>query len=267
MRTFNKRHFILLPKSIVPDNKMKTALKGFLLISACIAFITCSSDETQTIVDKSIEAHGGSLFEHVKIEFDFRGRHYTSTREGGSFTYTREFSDSLGRVKDVLTNDSFRREINGSLAKIPEERAKAFTNSVNSVIYFALLPFGLNDPAVNKSYVGESNINDKAYHLIRITFEEEGGGKDFEDVFLFWINQANYRVDYFAYSYKSDGGGIRFREALNPKEIDGILFQDYNNYKPKSDTVLLEHMEGLYKKNQLEKMPLINLENITVKPL
>ncbi len=239
-----------------------------LLISfLSFLFVSCSSNDPQVIIDKTIKAHGGDRFENVAIEFDFRERHYTSTRKGGLFTYTREFSDSTNQIKDVLSNDGFHREINGGLAKISGERAKAFSNSVNSVIYFALLPFGLNDPAVKKSYVGETIINDSAYHLLKITFHEEGGGKDFEDVFLFWINQASDRVDYLAYTYRSDGGGIRFREAINPRKIEGILFQDYNNYKAKDDRASLEQMEELYKNDALEKMSVISLENIIVKPL
>lgn len=227
----------------------------------------CNSNTGQQIVDKAIEAHGGEKFQKVKVEFDFRKRHYTSTRHEGKYTYTRGFTDSTGRIKDVLTNDSFHREINGSRVAITDERAIAFSNSVNSVIYFALLPYGLNDPAVRKNYRGKTTIRDNAYHLIRITFQEEGGGQDFEDVFLFWINPENFRVDYFAYSYKSDGGGIRFREAINPRIVNGLLFQDYNNFKPTSDTVTLDEMQELFESNSLEKMSLINLENIKVEDL
>jgi hypothetical protein len=231
------------------------------------ALYCCRPNSPQVIVDKAIAAHGGEKFEKVKIEFDFRGRHYTSTRDKGKFTYTREFTDSTGHVKDILTNDNFRREINGNPATITQERAQAFSNSVNSVIYFALLPYGLNDPAVRKSFVGESTIKGSNYHLIRVTFDEEGGGKDFEDVFLFWINPENFRVDYFAYSYKSDGGGIRFREAINSRFVGDILFQDYHNFMPRSDTVALIQVQELFEENDLEKLSVIQLENIKVESL
>lgn len=244
---------------------VKSHLYPLLVLFASVAFCSCDSNTAQKIVDKAIEAHGGGKFEKIRIEFDFRGRHYTSTRNGGIFTYTREFTDSTGRIKDVLTNDTFQREVNGIPATITDERANAFSNSVNSVIYFALLPYGLNDPAVRKSYLGESTIKDKVYHLIKVTFEEEGGGKDFEDVFLFWINVETFRVDHFAYSYQSDGGGIRFREALNPRFVEGILFQDYNNFQPTSDTVTLDEMKELFESSGLEKISVINLENVEVK--
>jgi hypothetical protein len=181
--------------------------------------------------------------------------------------YAREFRDSTGQVKDILTNNSFRREINGGLAKITEERTKAFSNSVNSVIYFALLPYGLNDPAVRKKYLNETELKGKQYHVIEVTFEKEGGGKDYEDVFLYWIEKESYTMDYLAYTYESDGGGIRFREAINRRTIGGILFQDYINYEPANKNTSLDKMESLYKNGELKKLSNIALEDISVEPL
>lgn len=243
---------------------MKFRLLSFLII---IILSSCENDDSQQIIDRAIEAHGGKLFENVHIEFDFRNRHYTSHRRGGIYTYTREFRDSTGQVKDILTNNNFQREINGEPANITDERAKAFSNSVNSVIYFALLPYGLNDPAVRKKYVGETELNGKTYHVIQITFEEEGGGKDHEDVFLYWIEKETYTMDYLAYTYESDGGGIRFREALSRRKVDGILFQDYINYEPADKNTPLDKMESLYKNGELKKLSNIVVENISVKLL
>jgi hypothetical protein len=244
---------------------MKIAVFIVLIIS--IQLTSCKVDKSQEIIDDAIKAHGGVRFDNAFIEFDFRGRHYTSRREKGLFTYTREFKDSTGNVKDVLTNDGFHREINGGLAKISSERANAYKNSVNSVLYFALLPYGLNDPSVNKVYFKESELKGKKYHVVRITFKKEGGGKDHDDIFLYWINQETDHLDYFAYSYLTDGGGVRFREAINPKTIDGIRFQDYVNYQPKKNNVTLEDMELLFEHNELDTLSIINHENIKVKLL
>lgn len=224
----------------------------------------CISDPSTKIINDAIEVHGGKRFDNALIEFDFRSRHYTSHRKGGLFTYTREFSDSSGQIKDVLSNDGFRREINGGLAKISGERASAYSNSVNSVLYFALLPYGLNDPAVIKTYVKETALRNKKYHLIRVTFKQDGGGKDHDDVFLHWVNQQSNVVDYLAYSYLTDGGGLRFREAINPRTVNGILFHDYNNYKPKNKTVTLDELGTLFEQNQLDLLSVINHENIKV---
>ena len=233
----------------------------FLLLAAC------NPNNPQRIVNEAIKAHGGNLFEHVELAFDFRGRHYSSHRQGGLFTYTREFTDSTAKVKDILNNNGFQRKINNVLVSVTEERSKAYSNSINSVIYFALLPFGLNDPAVRKTFAGETRLKNKKYYLIKVTFHPDGGGKDHEDEFLYWINQATFRVDYFAYNYLTDGGGVRFREAINPRIVEGILFQDYINYQPESKDTPLEKLQELFEQHQLKELSIIALENIEVKKL
>ena len=215
-------------------------------------------------MDRAIARHGGERYEDTHVSFDFRDRHYTYTRQGGSYRYTRAFSDSTGQVEDVLTNEGFTRSVNGEPVSLPEEREKAFSNSVNSVIYFALLPYGLNDPSVNKQFVGKTEIEGSPYNVIKVTFDEKGGGADFEDQFLYWFNAETNTLDYLAYSYKTEGGGLRFRKGINPNEVGGIRFQDYVNYKPASKDVGLEALEDLYKKGELEVLSEINLENIQV---
>ena len=73
-------------------------------------------------------------------------------------------------------------------------------------------------------------------------------------------------MDYLAYSYfEKDGEHYRFREAKNPREVGGMRFQDYVNYKPTSKEASLESLEDLYKQGQLEELSRIDLVNIQVK--
>jgi hypothetical protein len=67
-----------------------------------------------------------------------------------------------------------------------------------------------------------------------------------------------------AYSYEeSDGVGLRFRKAYNARTINGILFLDYINLKPKGSPQITELVE-LYKKGELEEVSKIELRNIQV---
>lgn len=234
----------------------------YLLI--LLAFFSCDDKKAQHIVDNTIEKHGGAVFQSFRLEFDFRNRHYTAARKDGLFTYTREFTDSTGRVKDVLDNTGLVRYRNDTPIAISEERQRAFTSSVNSVFYFALLPFGLNDKAVNKQQLEDATIKGEPYHVVHITFDQQGGGADHEDIFLFWVHQKKHTMDYFAYSYQNDGGGLRFREAVNPREVGGILFQDYINYKPQDESIPIEKLQALFESGGLEKLSEIKLENLRV---
>lgn len=220
----------------------------------------------QDIVDKTIEVSGGDKYLNAEIDFDFRDKHYRSVREGGKFQYERQFQDSIGIIKDVLNNDGFQRFVNDTLTKIPDSMAVKYTSSVNSVHYFALLPYGLNDAAVNKSSLGEVAIKDKLYYKIKVTFSQEGGGEDYEDVFIYWIEAETFKANYIAYSYiEDDGVGIRFREAYNERFINGLRFVDYNNYKSEDATMDLLGLDKAFESGSLKLLSKIELENIEVK--
>uniref|UniRef100_UPI003594938E DUF6503 family protein n=1 Tax=Aquiflexum sp. TaxID=1872584 RepID=UPI003594938E len=114
-----------------------------LIVSITLNLSCETKSDAQKIVDQSIAAHGGQLFEKAIISFDFRDRSYQIFKSPNSFEYLRKFTDSTGMVKDVLNNDGFQRTINGESVKLSEERTGAFSRSVNSVAYFAFLPYGL----------------------------------------------------------------------------------------------------------------------------
>jgi len=232
----------------------------FILLLACSSNLT----DPQKIIDEAIDVAGGEKFLRSTIEFDFRDRHYISRRKGGIFSHERIFKVSADTLHDYLTNDGFHREINNKTATIPDSMAAKYTRSVNSTIYFALLPYGLNDPAVKKKLAGKTTMDGHPYFTIEVTFDQAGGGEDFNDVFLYWIHEQNFTIDYMAYLYFTDGGGLRFRKAYNPRKVNGILFQDYINFKPKDDAATIYQMEALYKQNALEELSRIELKNIRV---
>ena len=226
---------------------------------------TATDPQAQQIVDAAIEKHGGSKYEDCRVKFDFRGRHYIATRQGAKFQYERIFTDTAGaEVRDVLTHDGFYREVNGQRAELSEKEKSAYSNSVNSVIYFALLPYFLNDAAAIKQYAGEAVIKGKPYHKVKVTFRQEGGGKDFEDEYMYWFHKQDHTMDYLAYNFLVDGGGARFREAYGIRTSNGILFADYRNFKPKDDNRNVAEFDKLFGNGELEQVSLIELEHLRV---
>lgn len=224
--------------------------------------------DAQHIIDRTIDVHGGESYGNVLIRFDFRDRLYTIRREDGWYEYSRttRVSDSL--IVDEMDNHGFIRSINGEPVELSAEDEAKYTASVNSVVYFALLPYALNDDAVIKEYLGESTIENEPYYEIKITFKAAGGGTDHEDEFVYWIHQENYTMDYLAYAYQVEGGGTRFRKAVNPRVMNGIRFSDYLNYKgPAPGEVPLQDFDSLFQEGRLEKLSEIDLEEIQVQPL
>ncbi|MFC3810975.1 DUF6503 family protein [Lacihabitans lacunae] len=239
--------------------------KLFFLLALSASIISCKPT-AESIVEETITAHGGQKYEQCDIEFDFRDMHYRIQKNGGDYTYTRTQKDSTGNViMDVVNNAGFERLINNEKTTVADTMAAKYMNSVNSVAYFFLLPKPLQDPAVNKTLLGESTIKGQTYHKIKVTFSKENGGKDFNDEFLYWINKETKFVDYLAYSYETNGGGVRFREAFNPQTQNGIRYVDYRNYGYED---LKTPIEDLDKDFESGKMPLkseIVNQNVVVK--
>lgn len=240
-------------------------MKNILIISL-IFFFGCKSEikkelTAQEIVDKSIKASGLDKIENSTITFQFRNKKYKAIRNNGKYELERSFDS----IKDVLYNDGFKRFVNDKLVETQDSMKSRYSNSVNSVHYFSVLPFGLNDKAVNKKLLSSVKIKDKEYYKIEVTFNENGGGDDFEDVFIYWISKKSYFVDYLAYSYHTNSGGIRFRELSEQCVKKGIRFVDYINYKPQNKEISIEAIDKAYMENKLTKVSEIILRNIEVK--
>ncbi len=242
-----------------------TFISGLLFI---LLLLSCDSPPAaRKIVNRAIEKHGGKKYKHSRVSFDFRGRHYVAERKGGRFTYIREFDNKEGLVKDILTNEGFTRLLNGDTVKLPRSKAEAYKNSTNSVIYFAFLPFSLNDPSVNKEYIGLKELKGNHYHKIRVTFDPSDEVGEHQDTYIYWFDKDDYSMDYFAYLFHTDGGGIRFRDAKNVREINGIVFADYYNYALSDTTIALSVTDSLFSKGKLELLSEINLKNVKVEIL
>jgi hypothetical protein len=241
-------------------------LIGTLILTSCLDQKASNLNLAQNVVDKAINRVGGGKFKTSEIEFDFRNRHYKALRNGWRFQFERIWKDSLSEFKDVLSNRGFQRFVNNSVVSVPDSMAVKYTSSINAVHYFSILPFGLNDKAVNKYNLGNVEVKGKFYYKIKVTFDEEGGGEDFEDVFVYWINTKTFEVDYLSYSYEEDNNdvGLRFREAYNRRTVNGLTFADYNNYKPSGTLATVENMDSLYVSNKLKLLSKIEMENIKV---
>lgn len=215
--------------------------------------------KAEQIISEAIKAHGGNLYHEAFYSFVFRNRKYTFNN--GTGEYTLEFVENGDKIFDVLKNDVFTRTVNNNIAKLSVKDYSKYSQALNSVIYFATLPYKLNDKAVQKKYIGATTIKDTSYQIVQITFAEEGGGKDFDDEFYYWINDFTNRIDYLAYNYATSGGGVRFRSAYNVRNVEGIYFQDYVNWKAPIG-MPLEQLPFLYEEGKLEELSKILTEDV-----
>lgn len=240
-----------------------------LLIGACVEAQDDAPSATE-IVEQAITAHGGAVLQRAKVSFDFRDYHFVVTRDGGMFSYERTYVEDGDSLREVLTNHGVTREINGEEVVLTEDEERRLLTPLNSVPYFALLPLNLRDPAVQTRNLGETTIHGEPYYEIEVTFQEEGGGRDYQDRYVYWFHKRDHTMDFLAYTFHNGDEGTRFREAYNVRTINGVLFADYHNYTADalaSPDSPIETFDDLFQSGQVNLLSEIDLENIFVEPL
>ncbi|WZL89124.1 DUF6503 family protein [Salinimicrobium sp. 3283s] len=244
-------------------------MKKYLVLLFVLSLASCNEQAPQSkadkIIAKAVENAGGEKYKKANIEFRFRKNIYTSTRNDGKFELTRRITDSTNTTyDDILNNEGFRRFQGEEQLSLSDSLSEAYAESVNAVHYFVQLPFRLNDDAVIKELVGQDTINGKVYHEIKVTFEQQGGGVDHEDIYMYWIEKDDFTIDYLAYRFFVNDGGIRFRKAVNPRMVNGIRFVDYENYKTDKLSTPLEELDDMFEKGKLTTVSKIENEILKV---
>ncbi len=247
-------------------------MKRILVILLIISICSCKENNDKKpedftaseIVDKAIEYAGGNILDTASISFQFRDKFYRAKRDNGLYELERCTDGACKDTLDQLTNSDFKRYINEQQVKLPDSLVAGLSGSVNSVHYFAVLPYGLDAEAVNAEKIGTATIKGKNYYEIHVSFAEEGGGEDFEDEYLYWINTENFAVDYLAYNYHVNEGGTRFREAINIREVNGVRFADYINYEPEERFPELSELDNLFTEGKLKELSRIELKDVAV---
>jgi hypothetical protein len=246
-------------------------MKKIILAFLTVFILSCKEKKpamtlsAQQIVDKSITVCGGDLFETHTISFDFRKRTYTSEKMEGLKVLRRLLKNDTIHLLDIKSPKGFLRYKNDSLIILTDSLSSIYANAVNSVHYFAQLPYGLNDPAVHKELLGEIDIKGATYYKVKVTFDQEGGGDDFDDTYLYWFNKTTLKPDYLGYEFHVNGGGMRFRQAYNERYVNGIRFVDYMNLKPKDFTAKILKIDSLFINDELELLSKIELKAIHVR--
>ena len=237
------------------------------IILLFLILVSCSNSShisTSQIINKSIKAHGWDQ-DDFSIVFDFRDYQYELKRKNKFYSFQRTTKKEGNVVKDLMSSKKkLKRFINNKSVELSDSITNVFSNSLNSVMYFFQLPRPLKDQAVITKYLGLAKIFNEKYWTIKVTFKENGGGKDYQDEFRYWININNGQIDYLAYNYLTEGGGTRFRQAVNKQLNQGFIFQDYINFKPNVKFVSLDSLPILFEAGNLIKVSSIKNKNIRV---
>ena len=242
------------------------SFKNILLLLVVLSIGSCKKDQklsAEDWVNASIKSHRMDDFNNKKVAFSFREFNYTQNKDAQGTIYTRSKKKSPEQIDVLHSKNGFSRTLNNEPVILSDSLTSVYSESVNSVLYFFRLPFSLKDTGAIKTVLNSEQIKNRLYQKIDVTFTAGNGGEDYQDTFRYWINKETKKLDYLAYQYHSDGGGIRFRAVVNRRTIGGVVFQDYENYKaPKNCS--LDELTDLYKKEKLELISMIINDSIRI---
>lgn len=219
------------------------------------------------LIRAAIEAHGADRLADRQVDFRFRGTPYRMTRDDGRFVYERWVETDGGRRHERLDNDGFAATVDGTPEPLGDAQAAARGRSVNSVVYFASLPYSLEDPAVQPLSLGAHPVGGEIYDRVEVRFAEPGGGADHDDVFVYWFDPKTNRLAFLAYAFHTGRGGVRFRVATGEVEAGGVRFVQWDNYGLDGDPEDLPKLTELPALWQTDDLPLLSsivLEDVRV---
>jgi hypothetical protein len=237
----------------------------FLLSALLIIAVSCHDEQSRDekahrIVEQCIEQHGGRNYHDMDVSFDFRQFSIHLKQKGGVFLYERTTRDSLNNeIHEALTNDAFTRKVNSKTQNLTEEELNKYKEALNAMAYFALLPYKLSEPAVKLKYLGETTIENRKYDKIGVSFEADSSGKEHLDEFCHWIAQDTHTLDFISYA----SGGPRFRKAIKREKVDGVVFQDYENYEVIDSTLDMFDYDKAYITGKVKLLSKIEQQNYT----
>jgi hypothetical protein len=244
------------PRALV----LPAALMMIALFPGC-----APEDRAARAIGDAIERHGGEVFRDMDVTFTFRGAWFRVVQDGGRFRYERHLVGPRGEeVVESLSNEGTHRIVDGSPVPLDEADRARVETAVNSVVYFGFLPFRLQDPAVVLRDLGEVMVHDRPYRKLEVTFRQDGGGDDWEDRFVYWFHRDDRTLDYLAYRYHRDGGGTRFRRAVNRREVGGLLLQDYENYAGIQEVEDIADYDRLMERGLLRLVSVVEMEDLVV---
>lgn len=202
-------------------------------------------------------------FNKKAIEFQFRNYRYSQTQDKQGLVYTRR-KNTTPNILDLLhSKNGFQRTLAGEKVALSDSIALIYSESLNSVLYFFRLPLSLKDPGAIKTLMDTEQINGRTYQKVGVYFTSENGGVDHQDTFRYWFDKEIKTLDYLAYQYHTNAGGVRFRVAINRRAIEGLVFQDYENYTAPKNTPLHD-LPKMYEEGKLELVSLIANDSITL---
>lgn len=246
------------------------AARAALLLASLAATAAAADEAGLDIVARAIEHHGGDRYRHSETSLELcsgSGCYRVRVRTDGGL-YEHEVSGPYrGRTRTVRADNesvSVRRD-GEPLAVLPEAR-QALRDWAMARIYFAFLPYRLEDPGVVRQDLGLEEWDGRPLRRVGVGFAA-GSSTDAEDEYVYWFDPETARLEQFAYSFTGRPGGLRFRRLGNYRRVGGILFFDQTNLGVEGPDLRVGQITPEFVRERMRVVSEIELRDIRVEPL
>ncbi len=148
---------------------------------------------------------------------------------GEYIKHERTFDDLKGKIKQGFDGSEYWLKHDGKLLNDTTRLKRVAFNRPTNFYWFAMFQ-KLLDPGVNYEYMGEEAVNDKAYDVVKISFDNIDDKPT--DVYQLYINRNTSLVDQFLFSVVDFGVmETPYLMQLQYENVDGILIPTKRRYK------------------------------------
>ncbi len=224
--------------------------------------------EQSALVDRAIAQHGGEAYGHTETSLDIcskSGCFHVETRTQKDRFDFKVAGKASGRHREVSSVGGLTTvKLDGETIAVDGTAMQRHIDWAMARIYFCFLPYRLNDPGVYKQDLGLTDWGGRTFHRIKVTFEP-GSSTDASDEYMYWFDPETARLEFFAYTYDDNGGGLRFRRAINHRRFGGILFFDQENFGTEGAGLSVDLIDEAFVRNKLRHVSTVRLEDIEVR--
>lgn len=245
------------------------------LVAAPWLALVAGAEETSRpdIVDRAIRFHGGDLYESTATSLElcsksgcFHVRASLAATDGGvEYDFDVRGATREGERRVRSTHASVELWLDGAAQTIPAGDAQRYRDWAMARVYFCFLPYRLADPGVHHTDQGTEQWGERTLHRVKVTFAE-GSSTDADDEYVYWFDPETGRVEQFAYSYATNGGGLRFRRAFDHRRVGGILFFDQENLGVEGPDLSVDQIDSEFVEQGMRSISTVELRNIRVEP-
>ncbi len=252
-------------------NLRHSALPWLLALVPAATFGQGATPQSRVaIVDRAIEHHGGEIYRHSETRLDLCSKsgcfHVVANLDGDRWAYTVSGRSGDSRLQVHSADDALTVRRDGAEEAVAANRERRHRDWAMARVYFCFLPFRLNDPGVFKHDLGLVDWDGRRLHKVKVTFQA-GSSTDAGDQYMYWFDHETARLEYFAYSYDDNGGGIRFRRAVRHRRVGGLLFFDQENLGVDGSGLSVDAIDAAYVRAAMRQVSTVRLEGIEVRAL